>query len=187
MVPVNVRQASEHLALGNKITSLFVHLPVAESDAAGRYSAQLEESGSRKGSDQALGSATVVDLASMAPPVIHSFLAQSLFATRLFNVTITNIPGPQTPLYSLGSELREVWPLVPLAAEHAVGLAVLSYDGTLFFCINADRDSVPDIEVLRKGIEDEIAALADLARSRRTEPREPVRVHHAEIHEVSPG
>jgi WS/DGAT/MGAT family acyltransferase len=187
MVPVNVRQASEQLALGNKITSLFIHLPVAEADVADRYRAQLAEAGARKGSDQALGSTTVVDLASLAPPILHGVLAQSLFATRLFNVTITNIPGPQQPLYALGGQLREVWPLVPLAAEHALGLAVLSYDGTLYFCINADRDSVPDLEVLRTGIEESIEELAELARSRRTTAREPVPVHHAEVHEVRPG
>jgi diacylglycerol O-acyltransferase / wax synthase len=88
----------------------------------------------------------------LAPPAIHSFLARALFATRLFNVTITNVPGPPVPLYAFGARLREVWPLVPIAASHAVGIAVVSYDGDLFFCINADRDSVNDVSVLRGGM-----------------------------------
>ncbi len=85
----------------------------------------------------------MIDLAGHMPPVLHSFVARSLFATRLFNVTITNVPGPQIPLYYFGSKVEEIWPLVPIAAEHAVGLAVFSYDGKLFFCLNADRDSCP--------------------------------------------
>ena len=71
----------------------------------------------------------MMDLAGRAPPVLHSFLAQALFATRLFNVTITNVPGPQQPLYAFGSRMTAVWPIVPLAACHAVGVAAFSYDG----------------------------------------------------------
>ena len=104
-----------------------------------------------------------MSLAGHAPPVLHSFLARSLFATRLFNVTITNVPGPQFPLYAFGSRLEAVWPLVPLAANHGVGLAVFSYDGDLFFCLNADRDSVPDLDVLATGIRTSIEELKHLA------------------------
>jgi hypothetical protein len=67
-------------------------------------------------------------------------------------VTVTNVPGPQFPLYAFGSRMQAVWPLVPLAANHGVGLAVFSYDGRLYFCLNADRDSVPDLDVLATGI-----------------------------------
>jgi WS/DGAT/MGAT family acyltransferase len=162
MVPVNIRTAGEHLALGNKITSLFVHLPVAEADPLQRYRRQTEEAESLKSGTQAVGSRTLIDLASLAPPALHSFIAQSLFATRLFNVTVTNVPGPQQPLYAFGSRMEAVWPIVPLAAEHCVGLAVFSYDGDLFFTLNADRDTVPDLDVLAAGIETAIAQLREL-------------------------
>jgi WS/DGAT/MGAT family acyltransferase len=152
MVPVNIRTASERLKLGNRITSLFVHLPVAERDPLARYRRQVREAESLKAGRQALGSQTLIDLTALAPPALHSFLARSLFATRLFNVTITNVPGPPIPLYAFGSRMREVWPLVPIAAEHAVGIAVVSYAGELFFCVNADRDSVPDLPILRDGM-----------------------------------
>ncbi len=105
----------------------------------------------------------LLDLGRHMPPVLHSFVARSLFATRLFNLTITNVPGPQTPLYYFGSRVEEIWPLVPIAAAHAIGLAVFSYDGTLYFCINADRDTVPDLEVLRDGIAESLAELGELA------------------------
>jgi diacylglycerol O-acyltransferase len=163
MVPVNIRAASERLALGNRITSLFVHLPVDEADALDRYRRQVEEAEGLKSGTQAIGSRAIVDLASHAPPVVHSFLAQSLFATRLFNVTITNIPGPQFPLYAFGSRMLAAWPLVPLAASHAVGLAVFSYDGQLFFCLNADRDSMPDLDLLASSISRSIDELRELA------------------------
>ncbi len=159
MVPMNIRAAGEHLELGNRITSLFVHLPVAEPDQLMRYQRQVEEAEGLKAGRQALGSKTLIDITALAPPAIHSFLARSLFATRLFNVTITNVPGQPNPLYAFGARLREVWPLVPIAASHAVGIAVISYDGDLFFCINADRDTVPDLSVLRDGM---VSSLRDL-------------------------
>jgi diacylglycerol O-acyltransferase len=166
MVPVNIRSAGERLALGNRITSLFVHLPVAEDDPLDRYRRQVDEAEGLKSGSQGTGSLAIVNLAGHAPPVLHSFLARGLFATRLFNVTITNVPGPQFPLYAFGSRLVAVWPLVPLAASHGVGLAVFSYDGNLFFCVNADRDSVPDLDVLAAGIRASIDDLQQLATTR---------------------
>lgn len=163
MVPMNVREAGDRLALGNRISSLFVHLPVAAEDPLLRYEQQLEEAESLKAGTQATGSTTLLDLASHMPPVLHSFIARSLFATRLFNVTITNVPGPQDPLYCFGSRVLEVWPLVPIAAEHAVGLAVFSYDGRLFFCLNLDRDGCPDGDVLAGGIARSLQELGQLA------------------------
>ncbi len=163
MVPVNIRAAGDRLAMGNRITTLFVHLPVAEADPRRRYKRQMEEAETLKSGNQATGSTTLIDLTRHMPPVLHSFMARSMYATRLFNLTITNVPGPQLPLYYFGSKVEQIWPLVPIAAEHAVGLAVFSYDGTLYFCINADRDTVPDLEILSDGIKDALAELGELA------------------------
>ncbi|HET8673943.1 MAG TPA: wax ester/triacylglycerol synthase family O-acyltransferase [Thermoleophilaceae bacterium] len=165
MVPVNIRDASEHLALGNRITSLFVHLPVGVGDPLSRYRATLEEAESLKHGSQALAGETLLELTAAAPPVLHSVLARSLFASRLFNVTVTNVPGPQLPLYALGARMREVFPLVPIAAEHAVGIAILSYDGNVVFGVNADRDTLPDVAVLVQGIEDSLDRMLALART----------------------
>jgi diacylglycerol O-acyltransferase / wax synthase len=163
MVPMNVRQASEKLALGNKISSLFVHLPVAGETTADRYRRVTREAEDLKSSTQSVGTSTIISLAGLAPPVIHASIARSLYATRLFNVTVTNVPGPQTSLYALGARLREILPLVPLAAEHAVGVAIFSYDGNVVFGINAATDAVPDLDVLRDGIADELQALRGLS------------------------
>ncbi|HEY1238167.1 MAG TPA: wax ester/triacylglycerol synthase family O-acyltransferase [Solirubrobacterales bacterium] len=166
MVPMNVRTAGERLAMGNRISSLFVHLPVSADDPGSRYRLQVEEAESLKSGTQHEGSSLLLNVGNHMPPVLHSFMARSLFATRLFNVTITNVPGPQIPLYYFGSRVQEIWPLVPIAAEHAVGLAVFSYDGTLFFCVNADRDTVEDLDVLMKGIAESVAELRELAAAR---------------------
>jgi diacylglycerol O-acyltransferase len=163
MVPVNVRAASEQLELGNKITSLFVHLPVAEPEPLRRYRLTMGEAEDLKHGSQAIGGATLISLAGAAPPMLHSFLARSLFASRLFNVTITNVPGPQQPLYAHGCRMEEILPLVPLAADHAVGVAVISYAGKVFFGLNGDDRAAADLHVLRGGIEDSLAELRTLA------------------------
>jgi WS/DGAT/MGAT family acyltransferase len=165
MVPVNIRGAGERLALGNRISSLFVHLPVAIEDPRERYRAQIAEAEGLKSGTQAGASADLISLTGLAPPLVHSFLARSLYATRLFNLTITNVPGPQFPLYSFGSRLEQIWPLVPLAADHAIGLAVFSYDGELFLCLNADRDSCEDLELLADATVASIDELSTLARA----------------------
>lgn len=166
MVPVNVRTAGEHMALGNRISSLFVNLPVDAAAPNSRYAHVLDHAERLKSGTAAVGSSTLVELTGHAPPIVHTLLAQSLFASRLFNVTVTNVPGPQTTLYALGSRLVEVDGLVPLAAEHCVGIAVLSYDGQVTFGLIADRATVPDLDALRHGIEaslDELRALAGVA------------------------
>ncbi len=163
MVPVNVRDAAERLALGNRITSLFVELPVAAAEPRGRYERVRAETTRLKAGRRAAGGRALVELAGLAPPVLHSVLAQALFATRLFNVTVTNVPGPQEALFAFGAPMRRVIPLVPLAAEHAVGVAALSYGGRVCICVHADRDTVPDVDVVTAGIRTELRALRALA------------------------
>jgi len=163
MVPVSLRGASESLALGNRVSSLFVDLPVAESDPLERYRKTIEAAESLKGGRQATGVETVLDLAGVAPPVLHATLARLSYAPRLFNITITNVPGPQLTLYALGARLRRVVPLVPIFAFHAVGIAVASYDGEVVFGLAADRGCVPDLDLLADGIEHSLTGLGELA------------------------
>ncbi len=170
MVPMNVRQASERLTLGNRVSSLFVELPVAEPVASVRHRKIVAATTRLKSSGAAEGATTMIDLAALAPPVLHATLARSLYATRLFNVTITNVPGPQLPLYAFGAELREVHPVVPLAADHAVGIAIFSYNGFVTFGVIADSESTPDIDVLASGIEAGIQELLALVRTAERPP-----------------
>ncbi len=162
MVPVNLRGDADHGDLGNRITSLFVDLPVAEEQPFLRYEKVVEATRSRKSGTEGEGVTTLIDLTALAPPILHATIARSLYASRLFNVTITNVPGPQRTLYAFGAPLREVIPLVPLAADHAVGIAIVSYDGHVVFGLNADHETVADLHVLREGIESSLAQLHDL-------------------------
>jgi diacylglycerol O-acyltransferase len=163
MVPVNLRAASETLTLGNRVSSLFVELPLAEPDPVLRYRKTVAASDTLKRGGQSGSTEALIDLAGVAPPVIHSVVARLAFKPRLFNVTITNVPGPQLTLYALGATMRRVIPLVPIFSGHAVGIAVVSYDGNVVFGLNADRATVPDLGAMRAGIEESLAVLGSAA------------------------
>jgi diacylglycerol O-acyltransferase / wax synthase len=163
MVPVNIRREGDQGELGNKVSSLFVALPVAEADPLRRYelvSAAVED---RKAGGQALAASALTGLTELAPPVLHASLARSLFAKRLFNITITNVPASPRRLYAFGAPMIDVVPIVPLAADHALAIAVVSYAGGMTFGLYADRGTVPDIDVLRDGIVTSLLELAVLA------------------------
>ncbi len=164
MVPVNLR-GEDHDHLGNQVTSLFVELPIGEADILERYERTRAAATQLKSGTAALGGSTIVLVAGAAPPLLHESIAKALFAARLFNITITNVPGPQIPLYGVGTRLQRILPLVPLFADHAVGMAIVSYDGELVFGINADRAATPDLDTLATALRDEFAALLALARA----------------------
>jgi diacylglycerol O-acyltransferase len=165
MVPVNLRREGEHGELGNKVSSLFVDLPVAEADPLRRHELVRIAVEKRKAGGQAFAASTLTGLTELAPPVLHATLARSLFAKRLFNVTITNVPGSPRRLYAFGAPLLDVVPIVPLAAEHAVGIAVVSYAGGMTFGLYADRATMPDLDVLKDGITTSLLELAALAQA----------------------
>jgi hypothetical protein len=159
-VPVNIRSEDKQHALGNELTSLFVELPVGEADPITRYRRVVQRAEDLKAGSQRAGGKTIVDLADMGPPLAGGLLARSMFGgTRMFNLTITNVPGPQQRLYAFGAPLTAVLPLVPLFAGHSVGIAVVSYAGQMVFGLNADRLSAPDLAVLAEGIEQSFAEL----------------------------
>ncbi len=159
-VPVNIRTGDKHHALGNELTSLFVELPVDVADPLERHRRVRERAEQRKAGTQRSGGKTIVGLADMGPPLAGALLAQSMFGgTRMFNITITNVPGPRQRLYAFGAPLVEVLPLVPLFAGHAIGIAVVTYADQMVFGLNADRVAAPDVAVLAEGIERSFAEL----------------------------
>jgi diacylglycerol O-acyltransferase len=163
MVPVNIRREGDHGELGNKVSTLFVDLPVAEADPLRRYELVRAAAEKRKAGGQALAVGAVTGLTELAPPVLHAGLARLLYAKRLFNVTITNVPGPPRRLYAVGAPMIDIVPIVPLAAEHAVGIAAISYAGGVTFGLYADRAIMPDLDVLSDGIVTSLHELAALA------------------------
>jgi WS/DGAT/MGAT family acyltransferase len=159
-VPVNIRSQEQEHALGNELTSLFVELPIGVSDPIARYRRVVQRAEALKSGSQRAGGKTIVDLADMGPPLAGGLLARSMFgADRMFNLTITNVPGPQQRLYAFGAPMVEVLPLVPLFAGHRLGIAVVSYAGQMVFGLNADLVSTPDLAVLAQGIERSFAEL----------------------------
>ena len=159
-VPVNIRAQDREHALGNELTSLFVELPLNEADPLTRYRRVRDRAVELKAGSQRTGGKTIVDLADMGPPLAGALLARSMFGgTRMFNLTITNVPGPQERLYAFGAPLVEVLPLVPLFAGHTIGIAAVTYAGQMVFGLNADRMAAPDVGVLAEGIERSFAEL----------------------------
>ncbi len=173
MVPVSLRQAGEQGSLGNRVSSLFVALPVAEPDALERHAQVRRATARLKAGGEAAGSEAIVGLAGLAPPVLHALAVRTMSSPRLFNLTITNVPGSPSTLYAFGAPMRDVLPLVPIFAGHALGVAVTSYDGGVVFGLSADA-AVHDLGVLASGIEAAHAELLALARAT-TDPPPPAR------------
>ena len=174
-VPVNIRSEDQEHALGNELTSLFVELPVSEADPIARFRRVVERAEQLKAGSQRTGGKTIVDLADMGPPLAGGLLARSMFGgTRMFNLTITNVPGPKQQLYLFGAPLLEVLPLVPLFAGHTIGIAVVTYAGQMVFGLNADRMAASDVEVLAEGIE---RSLSELHPRRARRPASATRRH----------
>jgi WS/DGAT/MGAT family acyltransferase len=166
MVPVNRRRDDELQDLGNRIAALSVSLPVAESGALERYRRIRRATAAAKSGGGASGSSALLELAALAPPVLHSAFVRSIDPTRLFNLTITNVPGPTLPLYAFGARLVDVVPVVPLAAGQTIGIAIVSYAGGITVGICCDRASVPDLDVVADGIFGALVELDALAHSR---------------------
>ena len=160
MVPVSVRGASERGALGNRVSTMYAPLPIGLADPIARYRVVHEAMGGLKESGQAMGAEVIASLADFAPPTILSQAARLQAVQRLFNLTVTNVPGPQFPLYLLGRPLSRLYPMVPLAENCTLGIAIMSYDGQLDFGLVADYDALPDLDALAGML---TAAIAELA------------------------
>jgi diacylglycerol O-acyltransferase / wax synthase len=162
MVPVSVRADVESGALGNRVAAMWAPLPVGITDPVQRLLTISAAMDGIKDSGQAVGAQVLTELSGFAPPTIMAQAARLQARQRLFNVVVTNVPGPQHPLYMLGRQLEAMFPMVPLAENQALGIAIMSYDGQLNFGLNADYDALADLEVLadelRASIEELVAA-----------------------------
>jgi diacylglycerol O-acyltransferase len=159
MVPVSVRTDREHGALGNRIASIWAALPVYESDPIERFRTVRGSMKNLKGSGQAVGAQLLTTLGEYAPPTILAQAARLVARQRAFNLVVTNVPGPQFPLYTLGREMKEVYPVLPLSDNTSLGIALFSYNGTIGFGLLGDYDVASDLGVLAEGIEKSIAEL----------------------------
>lgn len=153
MVPVSVRDETERMALGNRVTAMFVDLPVGPMPAARRLAAVTHEMKDLKEQRQAVAADRLMALAGLAPATLHGLAGRLEFANqRTLNTVVSNVPGVQYPLYSGGSRLLETYPLLPLTANIAVIVCVTSYNGSLYFGVMGDYDAIPDVEVIGEGL-----------------------------------
>jgi diacylglycerol O-acyltransferase / wax synthase len=175
MVPVSVRADVERGALGNKVAAMWAPLPVGILDPAQRLLQISRAMNEVKESGQAVGAQVLTELSGFAPPTIMAQAARLQARQRLFNLVVTNVPGPQVPLYMLGRELDAIYPMVPLAENTALGIAIMSYNGQLNFGLVSDYDALDDVESLAEelglSIEEIVAAAGAVADEPRTRPR----------------
>lgn len=146
MVPVSVRADDERHVFGNRVSSVFVKIPIDQMDPVERLQTVHEAMKDVKEHEHAVGADFLVGLSAYAPPTIHALAARVAARTRLYNFVVTNVPGPQMPLYSMGMRLLGAFPVVPLAQNHSLAVGVTSIDGSLNFGLTADWDTLPDLE-----------------------------------------
>jgi diacylglycerol O-acyltransferase / wax synthase len=162
LVPVSIRTEGEHGELGNKLTAMRGPLPVGVADPLARLGAVSAAMDGLKDSKQPLGAEAIWGLndwfSEFAPLLLRPTAAIN-FSTRLFNLLVTNFPGPQVPFYVLGRELTSIHPVGFLARRHALAIAILSYNGRVSFGVLADPESLPDAERLTAHLD---AAFAEL-------------------------
>jgi diacylglycerol O-acyltransferase len=163
MVPVSIRADVERGALGNRVAAMWAPLPVSVADPVQRLLQISRAMDGIKESGQAVGAQVLTELTGFAPPTIVAQAARLQARQRMFNLVVTNVPGPQFPLFMLGRRLQAMYPMVPLASNQALGIAIMSYDGHLDFGLNADYDALPDLQDLADDLRAAIAELVEAA------------------------
>ena len=164
LVPVSVRAENDRGEIGNRIVVMRGPLPVYIADPLQRLRFVTQAMNGLKESKQALGAEVIAGAQNFAPPTILAQASRLNFSTRLFNLIVTNVPGPQFPLYVLGREMLEVFPVAFLPENHSLAIAIMSYNGQMNFGLLGEFDSLPDLDQIRSNIAEELATLVALAR-----------------------
>ncbi len=164
LVPVSIRTADQRGTTGNRIAVMRGPLPVYIEDPVARLRAVKAGMDGLKESKQAVGAEVLTSAQNFAPPTILAQASRLNFSTRLFNLIVTNVPGPQFPLYVRGREVLDVFPVAFLPKNHALAIAIMSYNGRMNFGLFGDYDALPDIGVIAEGIEESLAELMGFAR-----------------------
>jgi len=166
MVPVSVRNLDEKGALGNRVSMLVVPLPLDEADPRRRHERICEATRAAKQSSQQAAGEVLAEIADLTGSGVLTWLVRIGLQSRIANLVVTNVPGPATAVYLFGAKLREIYPVVPLGVKQALGVALFSYDGTLYWGFNADWDQLPDLHELVDLVSREFAELQEVARRR---------------------
>jgi WS/DGAT/MGAT family acyltransferase len=164
LVPVSIRGEHERNTMGNRIAAMRAPLPVYIANPVQRLHFIKRAMDGLKDSKQALGAEVLAGVQNFAPPTVLAQASRLNFSTRLFNLIVTNVPGPQFPLYVLGRELQQVFPVAFLPKDHALAVAIMSYNGQMNFGLLGDYDALPDLDMIGETIAEELAGLLALAR-----------------------
>jgi WS/DGAT/MGAT family acyltransferase len=161
MVPVSIYGDDPSGMYANQVMACVVNLPVGEPGASIRLHQIAFAMRQQMEAGHAVGATSLANLAGFAPPTLHALGARlgSAMSRRIYNVMITNVPGPQTPLYAGDAQMLSTYPVTPLAKRQALSIGVTSYNGGVFYGLNADRDAMPDVDVLAQSIVDSLAEL----------------------------
>jgi len=186
LVPVSIRAEDERGQLGNRIAAMRGPLPVYVRDPVARLRLVKQAMDGLKESKQAVGAEVMAGVQNFAPPTVLAQAVRINFSTRLFNLIVTNIPGPQFPLYVLGRELQDLFPVAFLPENHALAIAIMSYNGKMNFGLLADYDALPDLEVIQQGIENSLDELLQAARRKEGRQPAPPRAGATSRSETSP-
>ena len=151
LVPVSIRAHDQRGTTGNRIAAMRGPLPVYVEDPIARLRAVKAGMDGLKESKQAVGAEVLASVQNFAPPTILAQASRLNFSTRLFNLIVTNVPGPQFPLYVRGREMLDVFPVAFLPKDHALAVAIMSYNGRMNFGLLGDYDALPDIDDDRRG------------------------------------
>ncbi|HEX7060138.1 MAG TPA: wax ester/triacylglycerol synthase family O-acyltransferase [Solirubrobacterales bacterium] len=161
MVPVSIRAQEERGALGNKIAAMMAPLPVGCEDPVERLRLVTESMGDLKGSGQAVGAEILTRITDFAPPTIAAQAARLQPAQRFFNLVVTNVPGPQVPLYVLGRKMESIFPMVPLARRQALCVGIMSYNGQVDFGLIGDYDAMADLDSFALDLEGAVREIVE--------------------------
>jgi WS/DGAT/MGAT family acyltransferase len=173
LVPVSLRTEEERGMLGNRLAVFRAPLPVYAEDPVDRLRLVREEMSKVKQSKQVMGAEAITALNDFAPPTVLAQASRLNFSTRLFNMIVTNVPGPQFPLYILGRELETVVPVAFLPERHALALANFSYNGKMSFGLLGDFDAMEDIDIVQAGLVDSLVELVEAAKAQQAPRHRP--------------
>lgn len=162
MLPVNVRRQGQHGKLGNRVAFLMARLPVGEKEPIARYEQVVATTRALKASGTVQGSELLEELSDWVMTTLFSDVSRLAAKTRSFNMVVTNVPGPQIPVYLMGAKMESIYPLVPLFENQGLGIALFSYDGQFYWGFNADWDAVPDLHDLVELVLQEFEVLRKL-------------------------
>jgi WS/DGAT/MGAT family acyltransferase len=170
MIPVNVRNEAQQGDLGNRVSMMLPELPVGIEDPLARLTAVREEIDRLKSDKQGASFSALIKLADPAPAVLPVLVGMAGVPSGMLNLVCTNVPGPLLPLYAAGHRLLTSWPLLPLAGDLGLGVAITSYNEHLYWGIVCDPDLVPDVWRLGGLVDDEFQNLRNAAGVTVSEP-----------------